>query len=189
MKKVKSNVAGLLLATALTGCSEGESEVLNEREPTESTAEMVTSFESAKEMQIAADVIVEGEVQTQEVVVHGDVPFTISEIAVTEGFKGEFKKGDTIQVIETGGVYQPEGKDGELLPEADFALSSAGVMEQGEEFFLLLSPFIGPQTEGAFIPLGAYQGKFLIEGEEVRSQENGEKLLEQSATAFREMLK
>ncbi|AQQ53097.1 hypothetical protein [Planococcus lenghuensis] len=189
MEKTAGYLAGLLFAAALTGCSEDGSEAVSEAEPIKSSAEMVTSFESTEEMQTEADVIVEGEVQAQEVVVHGDLPFTISEIAVMEGFKGEFKAGDTIRVLETGGTYQPEGKDGEALPETDFALSSAGVMETGEQFFLFLRPFTGPQTEGAFIPLGAYQGKFLIEGQEVRSQENGEALLEQTAAAFREMLK
>lgn len=36
-------------------------------------------------------------------------------------------------------------------------------MQKGEHLILFMKPFVGPQVEGAYVPLGVWQGKFKVD--------------------------
>ena len=159
-----------------------------------SSGELNENFTSFKELKKEAEMTIEGKVLEQETIVHGNLPFTISKVEIVNKYKGKVKKGDIIQVIETGGIYEPAGKNGEKLNKVELKLNNVSTLKPEEHVFLFLRSFSGPQVEGAHIPLGAYQGKFKVNKDgKVKQQANEEyKLIdftEEKIETFKEKVK
>ncbi|MDC3414682.1 hypothetical protein NC797_06745 [Aquibacillus sp. 3ASR75-11] len=127
----------------------------------EATAELTNYFATLEDLLSKADLVVEGRVKSQETIVHGEMPFTISEVKVKSNLL-EGKTKDTIKVIETGGVYSPIGRDGKKLPKVNMKLNGVDTLKINEHVLLFLEEFDGPQLEGGYVPVGAYQGKFKV---------------------------
>ncbi len=136
-------------------------------------AETNKHYTTLKELKKDAPIIIEGTVIKQETIVHGDLPFTISQIQVRNSFKGNIEKNSMIKIIETGGIYKPNGKPGEDLPLVDLQLEGGTTVKAGEDFFFFLEPFVGPQVENAFIPLAIHQGKIKIDKDSKKVLQSG----------------
>jgi hypothetical protein len=122
-------------------------------------------FSNLTELEQRASAIVEVRILKSESIVYKDLPFTISTATVLSKVKGDLKEGQEIKLIETGGKYKltgenPKEKAGQ---EVDWRFDGISVMQPEEHLFLFIENFEGPQIEGAYIPLGVYQGKFLEE--------------------------
>jgi len=130
-------------------------------------------YTTLKELKKDAPIILEGTIIKQETIVHGDLPFTISQIEVRDSLKGKIEKNSMIKIIETGGIYKPNGKPGEDLPLVNLQLEGGITVKEGEDFFFFLEPFVGPQVENAFIPLAIHQGKIKIDKDSKKVVQSG----------------
>ncbi|WP_349408700.1 hypothetical protein [Pseudalkalibacillus sp. SCS-8] len=150
----------LLVLLTLIGCNSSLEN--KDIEEVNSSAELIKDYATLKELMKDAVLISNVKVLSQETIVHEGVPFTISEVEIIKNYKGKEKKGKIIKVIETGGIYTPKGKSEEDLDKVEYQINGVSTMENGEEYYLFLEEFVGPQVDGAYIPLGAYQGKFKV---------------------------
>ncbi|MBM6618821.1 hypothetical protein [Bacillus suaedaesalsae] len=144
-------------------------------------AELTVSYKNFKQLKKDATIIAEVEVIGQKTIIHSDMPFTISKVKILSTKKGNVSHEETINIIETGGEYKPLGKENEELPEVKMSLNGVRPMIVGEHLFLFLEPFVGPQIEGAYIPLGAYQGKFQLKDNKVKQLSSEEYFLPEFA--------
>ena len=135
--------------------------------------EKTKHYTTLKELKKDAPIIIEGTVIKQETIVHEDLPFTISQIEVRNTFKGKIEKNSIIKIIETGGIYKPNGKPGEDLPLVNLQLEGGTTVKEGEDFFFFIEPFVGPQVENAFIPLAIHQGKIKIDKDSKKVVQSG----------------
>ena len=159
-QKAKKIIA-LLLAAATTlglfGCSASHNTI----QTVKMNASMSTYYESLSHLKKDASEIIECKVLGNKAIVYEGVPFTISNVKVLSVIKGSVKAGDTIQVIETGGIYNPSGdSSGQLV---NYELEGNPVMKVNEDLYVFLQKFEGPQIEGAYIPVGEFMGKFSID--------------------------
>jgi hypothetical protein len=137
----------------------------------EFTAELEYEYKSLKELKKHSEIIAKVEVLNTKTIEYEDLPFTISQVKILDKKKGPIKKNEILQIIETGGVYSPEGKNGLVMDSVEYQLNGVSVLQKGEVQFLLLKKFEGPQVnEKTYIPLGAYQGKFKVKNNKVYQQ-------------------
>lgn len=127
-------------------------------------------YRSLNEVIHEATDVIEAEVLDQYVILHHQIPFTISEVKlIADAHKGTLREGDMIQVLETGGVYEPfinetNKRDGRKL---ELTFEGVRVMKPGEAFFLALKKFEGPQIEHAYVPIGEIFGKFKVKMDQI----------------------
>ena len=164
-KRVKSISLLLVFACAigLTGCSHpaGSGGKIKTMVAEGNLSALYTDISGLKK---DATDIVECKVLNSKTIVYCDTPFTISTVELLGVVKGQKKAGDKINVIEMGGIFSLTGEDpkeakGQLV---DYQLEGIPVMKASEHYYLFLKPFEGPQTQNAYVPLGAFQGKFKI---------------------------
>lgn len=148
-----------LVLIIVAGCNNSQGKT--SEQSTGGTTELAVSYSTVGEMLDDAELIIEGNVLSQKTIVHGDMPFTISQVKVKSTLLGE-ATDEIISVIETGGIFKPEGKPGDDLPKAEFKLNGVDTLKPDEHIVLFLTYFEGPQVDNAFIPIGAYQGKFVV---------------------------
>ncbi|MGD7046352.1 hypothetical protein [Jeotgalibacillus proteolyticus] len=122
--------------------------------------EISENYSSTNDMEKDSILTIKGKVIEQETLVYGNLPFTISDVKIIQSYKGKHVKGDVIQVVETGGIYHPEGKNGDKLDKVEMRLNGVATLNEKDNVILFLDNFIGPQIENGYIPLGAYQGRF-----------------------------
>jgi hypothetical protein len=85
-----------------------------------------------------------------EEIVYSDMPFTITTVKVNSAIKGDVPSGGEIRVLETGGHVK--GADMDL---------GVPLLKKGQHLILMLEAFEGPQAKDCYVPVGAYQGKFI----------------------------
>ncbi len=164
----------LFLSISLVGWgmndnTQGDIDIIN------SPAELREEFVDLKDLKKEAELTIEAKVISQETIVYEKVPFTISQVEVLKKFKGNLNKGSIINVIETGGIFEPQGKNGETFNKVEMQLNGVSTLKPDDHVFLFLEGFFGPQIEEAYIPLGAYQGKFKVDKKGfVEQQSNAE---------------
>lgn len=142
-----------------------------------SPSSLEKSYNTLGELTSDAEEILEIKVLNQETKTYLDVPFTISTAIVKSTVKGVVNEGDSIKIIETGGEYTPIDKNGKEFPKANLKFNGIEVLAKNEHAILFLEKFVGPQVEGAYVPLGVYQGKFkVISGEAVQQAPEDNKL-------------
>lgn len=134
-------------------------------QPIQAEGQLQEKFTSIRGLKQRASAIVEVNVINSETIVYKDTPFTISTAMVIFKVKGIQKEGQEIKLIETGGKYKLTGENPkeEKGKEVEFAFEGIRVMQPGDHLFLFVDEFVGPQIMGAYIPLGVYQGKFMVE--------------------------
>lgn len=138
---------------------------------------LMKTYKTLEGLTSDAEAIAEVKVLSQETITHLDVPFTISTVKVVSTLKGSFNEGDTIKIIETGGEFTPHDKNGKELPKANLKFNGIEVLDKNDHAILFLDKFVGPQVEGAYVPIGVYQGKFKVtSGEALQQAPDNEKL-------------
>lgn len=140
---------------------------------------LVKSYGTLAELAKDASEIVEIQVTSQETINYADMPFTISTVTVLKSFKGGHQEGDTMRIIETGGEFTPLDKQGDPLPTTTMKFNGIPVMQMDEHSVIFLNGFEGPQVTGeVYVPLGVYQGRFIVfaEGNVVQQAPDEEKV-------------
>ncbi|CAM4485772.1 hypothetical protein FHS16_004917 [Paenibacillus endophyticus] len=153
--KIVTILSLLLLITSACGKNEHDG----------GPSSLVKSYTSMEELTSEAEVIAEVKVDSQETITQLNVPFTISLVTIKSTIKGAFKEGDKIKIIETGGDFIPVDNTGKKLKETRMKFNGIDVLNKHDHAVLFLQEFVGPQVEGAYVPIGVYQGKFKVVNE------------------------
>ncbi len=144
-------------------------------------------YRNIKELKDDSDLIIEGEVKNTKSLIYAQEPSTISEIKVYEVFKNiddNIKTGSTICVIEIGGVMDKSFMLEELkmkfpnifidpnkIKPSKAILDGISPMEVGDHVVIFLrKPKVKINEKTCYSILGAYQGKFKIDNDDVRHQ-------------------
>ncbi|MEK4405945.1 hypothetical protein MKZ26_16445 [Sporosarcina sp. FSL K6-6792] len=160
----------IFIVCFLVGCNKSN-QVLS----INTSSELNEEYHSIDELKNESNLIVEGRVHSQEVIVYEGLPFTVSEFHIINNYKGDISKGDVISVIETGGIYKPELEQGVFGDKVEMKLNGVKVMDSKDDYILFLKTFSGPQLANqGYIPLGAYQGKFKIVESTIKTLNNQE---------------
>ncbi|TKI58388.1 hypothetical protein E8L90_24980 [Brevibacillus antibioticus] len=123
-----------------------------------------------------ADIIAEAEVISQES--HPEYEnlsvYTVSELRLTEVYKGNVEIDDTVSVLETGGEfderevakYIPSGKPGSRSGNDDLGVITQGIegsvpMKEGNKYFV----FLTEDDDDVYNVVGVVQGKIKINSE------------------------
>ncbi|OYD07970.1 hypothetical protein [Paludifilum halophilum] len=115
------------------------------------------TYSDVDELKKEADLIIEGKTLNKRTWNHQGVPFTLSRVKVGSILAGK-PKSKVIRVLETGGMR--EGKH--------WTVEHNRVMEKEQDYVLFLRTYEGPVTnEESYVIVGAYQGKFQVEGQRV----------------------
>ena len=98
--------------------------------------------------------------------VYEDIPFTIAQAVVRESIAGDLAVGNSITVGEMGGPIRGKNKQkpGEFGEVRIMATGGVHPMAEGEVYLMFFDGpgRIGPVMDGAFAPLGAFQGKIRL---------------------------
>ncbi|MFC4101512.1 hypothetical protein [Paenibacillus xanthanilyticus] len=122
-------------------------------------SQLETYVTSLEELTAKASDIVEVEIlDQQETIEYGGVVFTVSSAKVISTQKGPLASGAIMNVLETGGV---------MSNGQEFKFNGIPVAKKKEKLFLFLETYQGPITQDAYVPIGAYQGKFKVENDKV----------------------
>jgi len=141
-------------------------------------------YKNINELKMDSDIIIEGVVKDTKQTIYVQMLFTISQIEVYEVYKGDVIKGATICLIEPGGIMDKESiykKWKEKFPQKEIDINKIqpsevyfdGIppLQQGDKVLVFASKYPGKAVkEGCYEPVGLYQGKFIIEGENVKHQ-------------------
>lgn len=113
---------------------------------------LVSEYNTLSELEKDSSVIVDATVIESEYFSYDDIPFTLNKMTINKVYKGEFKKGDSINVLETGGV----------INNIDYAPEDDKVMKKKDKVILYLYKYEGPIKEEVekYVISGLYQGKF-----------------------------
>jgi len=115
-------------------------------------------YSSVQDLKNEADLIVEGtSLPNQKTIKHGQILFTHTDFKVNQVHKGVLGKKN-IKILETGGF---DGKH-------HLTVEGNRVMNQNQNYILFLEKYEGPVTkEESYVVIGAYQGRFAVDGQEV----------------------
>ncbi|MFC7441392.1 hypothetical protein [Laceyella putida] len=115
-------------------------------------------YSSVDEMKQEAELIVEGTtLAKQRGIKYQNMLFTTTDFKVTQTIKGSVN-GKTIRILETGGF---DGNN-------HYTVEGNKIMDKNQSYVLFLQKYQGPVTaEEAYVIIGAYQGKFAVNGNEV----------------------
>lgn len=150
---IASSMVGLLVAVFV-----GIGQSVAEPRSTELEGSLLRSYSSVKELTKAAEVIVVGEVTATTPRPRVNLPFSLATIEVSQVLKGSVV--ERVRVLQTGGVF-PLSKRSSPVAEGVFGQRVARV---GERYILFLYRYIGPVAADAYMPLGEFQGRFLVNG-------------------------
>lgn len=116
--------------------------------------DLVVNFNNIDKLKESADVIAEVEILENKYIEHGGLPFTISKARVISKSKGEVKEGDTIGIMQTGGI----------LNGSELKVQGLSVMKPGDHMFLFMQKYMSEiiDEDAYHYILGEYQGRFKI---------------------------
>jgi len=142
-------------------------------------------YKNINQLKEDADLIIEGKViNTKSEMYQQHVPITLSQIEIDEVYKTDNSnvvKGTNVCVIDEGGVvskedmieiYKDKFPNKPINPDefksSKFTNDGISPMEMGEHVIVFAKKFTGKTSkENCYIVLGAYQGKFKIENDNI----------------------
>jgi hypothetical protein len=152
----------------------------NKYETIDTSPSLTKIYKSISELKDDSDIIIEGTVKDTTSVMQGPVPFTISQVHVDEVYMSndpDIVRGGEAHIIETGGIINPDfqikeflekfpGKpidSGKVKPK-EMTMDGISVLKPYNHAILFAKRYTGKATqEKAYVILGVYQGKFLVE--------------------------
>lgn len=157
----------IVVLTFVTACgSSSTGDVLTRDHPRPSanlSAVMLKNWATLGQLTGEAPLIVVGRVVGIEQRVYGPLPFTLASVAVERTLKGQAPRA--LSVLQTGGsMPPPKGIDASKYIPEQLGFEGVRVAEFGERYLLFLRPYVGPVADSAFVVVGEFQGKLLIEG-------------------------
>ncbi len=132
----------------------------------EVAGELAQTFESVQDISRHSKAIAVVEVSEVSHEVKGQLPYTIAQATVRESIAGTLTVGQTVTLGEVGGPISAENKSrpGEFGEARTMTPGGVMPLAAGRSYLVFLDgpARIGPVASGAYIPIGAYQGKMLI---------------------------
>lgn len=127
-------------------------------------------YSSVEEMKQEADLIVEGKALSEQKSFFFDqVPFTLTSFQIDHVYHGAHPQ-KKISILETGGLQK----------NMNFTVEGNKVMEPDQSYILLLKKYEGPVTnQDSYVIVGAYQGRFALEGNRVSAAEHVNSAIQQ----------
>ncbi|QDX92397.1 hypothetical protein C2W64_01370 [Brevibacillus laterosporus] len=117
------------------------------------------NFDSIDDLKESSEVIAEVEIMKDEGFEYRNVIFTLSESKLQKVYKGDFKEGDTLEILETGGF-----KDG-----VEYTFEGNEVLKEKDTAIVFLEKYEGPVAENAYVIKGVYQGKFIKNNDKLKT--------------------
>lgn len=154
MKKYLLMLLSLICIFAMTACSGREPDLilLNDEEIYPSgPASLAVIFNSIEEISDYSALIVDCNVESSEVVMVDGFPQTHSTVTVHSVLKGDISEGESILVLEEGGI----------TPAGTARLTGVPWLEIDNHYMLFLVESQLPGYEDAYYISGAFQGKFI----------------------------
>lgn len=113
---------------------------------------VTNKYETISEIENDSSIIVNATVKENESFMYKDVPFTKSVLTINEVYKGDIQKGDSINLLETGGV----------IDNVEYTVETDTTLKSNEDAILFLTEYEGPILEDTkkYVVSGVYQGKF-----------------------------
>lgn len=137
-------------------------------------ADFAVSYTSLDQLKKAADVIARGEVTEVSYLDFNGATYTKVTLKVGSVLKGKVAAGDEIVIAEVGGVTTMAAVKGDKFgaPTKEDADTKVKVLMEGapltqvgdEVLYFLGTGSIGVVEGTYYVPLGAYQGRFAIDG-------------------------
>jgi hypothetical protein len=134
------------------------------------TADFATMYTSFKQLATAADLVVRGEVTEVSYLDFNTSAYTKVTLKVSESFKGAVKAGDSITILEVGGVTDMAVIKGDKFgvptkedaaTKVEVLLDGAPLTEVGDKcLYFLGTGSIGVVPGTYYVPMGAFQGRF-----------------------------
>lgn len=193
-KKILSIIILSISIASLVGCTAKESalnnnvtinnetENLNGGEDipvVEASGKLVNCYDTLGKINNDSEVVVKGTIIENEYVDYHDLTFTISKFKIDEVVKGDVSVGDTIKVLQTGGISEFKRNEEDIKsfedPEEvekylkdkigkkyEVAMEGVRVLKEGTSSVLLLQKYDGPVVEDAYVGTGDFQGRFIL---------------------------
>ncbi|GGE14033.1 hypothetical protein GCM10011571_14370 [Marinithermofilum abyssi] len=116
------------------------------------------TYTGVEDLKRDADLVVEGKsLSRQSLLKHEGMPFTLTPFQVTSVMKGD-RTARTITILETGGFDETR----------HLTVEHNQVMNKDQHYILFLQKYQGPVTDqDAYVIIGAYQGKFQVDGQRI----------------------
>lgn|GEM_PF-4338514 len=113
---------------------------------------ITNKYDTISDIENDSSIIVNATVEGSDSFIFKDVPFTISELKVNEVYKGNIEKGNSINLLETGGV----------IDNVEYTVETDTTLKRSEDAILFLTEYEGPILENTkkYVVSGVYQGKF-----------------------------
>jgi hypothetical protein len=136
-------------------------------------------FHSIKELRDRAELIALVSVKNAKPLSVANATFTLSESEIVKVFKGKPSKS-VINILETGGIDEK----GRMV-----VFDENPVFRKNEQAIVFLERYVGNVADDAYVILGVYQGKFIIDDQDkiIPPKNVSEKLV--SITSRNELLK
>lgn len=134
------------------------------------TGDIIDKFTSVDALSQRAEYIVEISASNVEPLVYGDVAFTLTNGKVEKVYKGELKES-TINILETGGIKEVDINGDKR--KVNIVFEDNEVFRPGQKAIVFIEKYKGPITDDAYVILGVFQGKFLLDGENLTPPKNG----------------
>lgn len=132
------------------------------------SGELNYSFSSVEEMAHVAPVIAVVAIANSEYTTFRELPFTMTSAVVKEALKGPHEPGETITIVETGGMHAGRSKEvpGETGEIREVGFAGVPVMKPGEFYLVFLdgpvAEAVGAFPEGSYAVQSAFQGKVRV---------------------------
>jgi hypothetical protein len=136
------------------------------------SADFAVSYNSFGQLKQAADVIVRGQVTDVSYVDFNSSAFTKLTLQVAKCFKGDAAVGDSVTIIEVGGITSLATIKGDKFgpstaedanTKVKVLLDGAPLTQVGDNcVYFLAAGSIGVVSGEYYVPLGAFQGRFNI---------------------------
>lgn len=140
-------------------------------------------YNNINDLIIGANIIIEGNVVDTSIFKFNNQIFTKSKIEIIKDYNGQFEKGTIITFVEVGGIttkdnlivedYNKNFEQGPAPTDQSNQMveivSGVPVMKKNEMVLIFgVKPttqlYLNEVQEGYYLPLGAFQGKFIIDG-------------------------
>lgn len=126
----------------------------NKQETSISSATWNDHYDDINELSYSSDIIIKGTLESSSTQLRNDVVFTMNSVKITDVISGDIKKGDIIEILQTGGTY----KNIYTPP-----IESVPLLENGESYLLYLNLTEYHPTYGQYYLIsGGYQGLALV---------------------------
>ncbi|CAH8720836.1 hypothetical protein M5W83_12065 [Paenibacillus thiaminolyticus] len=147
--------AGLFFISLLI-FSIGENINASSIEEIKMSGDVVYQYKSLDELHSLAEVVAEVDIEAVRSTMYGGVVFSLAKANVKNIEKGVIPNNN-LTILETGGIYNNQRYIFEENPS----------FVTGERAIVFLKKYKGPIDNDAYVILGAYQGKFKLQGSKV----------------------